>query len=177
MPDTPPICPPPAARTREAPVSVAATTTRLRRADDQGDGRVGTLRTARRSTTHRTAAEVRFALGDLRRVRVVVAELAARAGLDRRRTDELTVVVNELAANSVDHAGGTGTVRAWLEPDALVVEVADAGRLRDPDRAGRTPPRTDQDRGRGLWIARQLADVLEIRSGPHGTVVRVVTWL
>jgi anti-sigma regulatory factor (Ser/Thr protein kinase) len=136
-----------------------------------------TLRVARRESGQDSARELEFTLGDLRRVRALVATLAAEGGLGRRRADELTVVVNELAANSIDHGGGAGTLRAWFEPDALVVEVSDAGRIADPDALGRTAPGTDQARGRGLWIARRLADALEIRSGAAGTVACVRTWL
>ncbi len=127
------------------------------------------------------ATELTFGVGDLRHVRRFVDELSRKAGLPRRRTDELTVVVNELAANSVDHGGGRGTVRGWVEPSALVVEVHDEGGLAGSPEGrarGQEQPRVDQDRGRGLWIARQLADELEIRGaddGAAGTVVRVVT--
>lgn len=140
-------------------------------------------RTAGRPTRRPSRVEVHvaFGRGELHDVRRLVAGVAHEAGLSRRRTDDLTVAVNELAANSVDHGGGRGTVHAWVEPDAVVVEVADTGDLarrgqgRSPDAA---PPRADAERGRGLWIARQLADDLEI--GPadaasgSGTVVRVV---
>lgn len=129
----------------------------------------------------RHVAELPFGVGDLRRVRGLVADLSREAGLARRRADELTVVVNELAANSVDHAGGHGTIRGWVEPGAVVVEVADRGGLAGSAEGrarGVTAPRTDSERGRGLWIARQLADELEIRAADDdgsGTVVRVVT--
>ena len=126
------------------------------------------------ATRHGPAVELAFGLGDLRRVRRRVTELCRHAGFDRRRAEEITVAVNELAANSVDHGGGRGMVRAWLEGDALVVEVADAGHLADPERAGRTPPRVDQARGRGLWLVRQLTDSLDIRPTPEGTLFRAV---
>lgn len=128
-------------------------------------------------------AEVRvtFGRGQLHDVRRLVAGLAHEAGLSRHRADELTVVVNELAANSVDHGGGRGTVRGWIDADAVVVEVVDAGDLarreRGRSRADVPPPRADAERGRGLWIARQLADDLDIRpadpASGRGTVVRV----
>lgn len=121
------------------------------------------------------AASIDFAAGDLRHVRSFVAARAHEAGLGRQRTDELTVAVHELAANSIDHGGGRGSVRGWVEPDALVIEVSDAGRLADPDGAGRTPPSADQHRGRGLWIVRQLADALHVRRTPQGQTFRVVT--
>lgn len=135
-----------------------------------------------RAAAHPAEVRVTFGRGGLQDVRRLVAGLAHEAGLSHRRADELTVVVNELAANSVDHGGGCGTVRGWIEAAAVVVEVADAGDLAHRER-GRVPddvppPRVDAERGRGLWIARQLADDLDIRpadpASGHGTIVRVV---
>jgi hypothetical protein len=38
---------------------------------------------------------------------------------------------------------------------------------------GRTPPSPDQRAGRGLWLANQLCDLVQIRSTEAGTVVRL----
>jgi anti-sigma regulatory factor (Ser/Thr protein kinase) len=38
------------------------------------------------------------------------------------------------------------------------------------------PPLSDEG-GRGLWLANQLCDLVQIRSGENGTVVRLLTWL
>ena len=129
----------------------------------------------------RAAVEADFGPGELIDVRRLVTDVAEDAGLSRRRADELAVIVNELAANSVDHAGGRGTVRAWAERDAVVVEVTGDGALARPPGGrsrGEALPRRDAERGRGLWIARQLADDLTIRpadaTSGAGTVVRVV---
>ncbi len=122
-----------------------------------------------------------FGAGQLGEVRRLVTGLADGAGLSHRRVDELTVAVNELAANSIDHGGGRGTVRGWVEADAVVVEVRDDGdlaRRADARSLGSVAPRADAERGRGLWIARQLADELHVRPADRasgaGTVVRVV---
>ncbi len=124
-----------------------------------------------------TVAEFRrYRRGDLARIRHFVLDRAHAAGLSDDRADDLCVAVNELAANSIDHGGGDGILRMWREPDRLVVEVSDAGALDDP-LAGRVDPTLDQPRGRGLWMANQLADLLQIRRTPRGTVLRAVTWL
>lgn len=135
-----------------------------------------TTRTMQATRAPGPAVELSFAIGDLRRVRGVVADLCHRAGLDGGRTDNITVAVNELVANSVDHGGGRGTLRGWVDDAALVIEVQDAGHIPDPVRAGRARPRTDQVRGRGLWIVRRLTDSLDIRPTPDGTVFRVLAW-
>jgi len=68
--------------------------------------------------------------------------------------------------------GGGGTLRVWREPDAVVCEVRDRGFIRDP-LVGRMAPPIEQYGGRGLWIVNQLCDLVQIRSAPSGTVVRV----
>ncbi len=110
---------------------------------------------------------------DLRGIRGFLRAHAARAGLAGNEIDTLLVAANEIATNALRHGGGQGTVRCWLEPGRLVCEVTDPiGRITDPF-AGYLPPEPDQYGGRGLWLVRQLCDVVEIRSGQHGTVVRL----
>jgi anti-sigma regulatory factor (Ser/Thr protein kinase) len=43
--------------------------------------------------------------------------------------------------------------------------------------AGRLTPAHDQEGGRGLYLVHQLCDLVQLRSSPSGTTVRVVTWL
>lgn len=123
-----------------------------------------------------TVEELAFAHGGLALVRRLTERHAAAAGLDRDRARRLTLAVNELAANSLDHGGGHGTVRAWCEPGVLVVEVRDSGLLADP-LAGRIPPAPEQVRGRGLWMVQQLSDLVQVRVTSQGSVTRVLTWL
>ncbi len=105
-------------------------------------------------------------------LRAIVGVEAVEAGLPDHRAADLVLAASELAANSVIHGGGIGTARVWREPGALVAEVRDAGRLEEP-LAGRVRPRPAQANGRGLWIANQLCDLVQIRSGRGGTRVRL----
>jgi len=105
-------------------------------------------------------------------VRRLVGRQAADAGLAPRFVADLVVAVNELATNSVRHGGGRGRLLVWREPGALVCEVRDRGRLDEP-LVGRRRPPNDDVRGRGLWMVHQLCDLVQIRSGPEGTVVRL----
>jgi len=105
---------------------------------------------------------------------------ALRAGLLQRalcvlsdsRAAELALAAHELAANSVHHGGGGGELRFWRDGDAAVVEVRDGGRLEDP-LVGRRVPSSEAGRGRGLWLANQLCDLLQVRSSAQGTVARI----
>ena len=39
--------------------------------------------------------------------------------------------------------------------------------------ADRRPPSADRPGGRGLWMANQLCDLVQVRSFPEGSVVRL----
>ncbi|MCE7002768.1 sensor histidine kinase [Kibdelosporangium philippinense] len=108
-------------------------------------------------------------LGELRRC---VKKFAAHAGLAPDRTTDLVLTVDELAANSVRHGGGIGTVYLWIEPDTLLCQVSDAGYIRNP-LAGRVPALARQLGGRGLLLVNQLADLVRMHTTPTGTTVRV----
>jgi len=105
-----------------------------------------------------------------------VAELASANGLDDDRAADLVLAVGELAANSIVHGGGGGTVRMWTTADSVVCEVEDQGWIVDPLAGGRRPAPSDE-RGRGLWLVHALCDLVQVRSDPTGTTVRVVIHL
>jgi hypothetical protein len=50
--------------------------------------------------------------------------------------------------------------------------VQDRGHIREP-LIGRTRPGLEQPTGRGLWVVNHLCDLVQIRSAPTGSVVRV----
>ena len=115
---------------------------------------------------------VAFDLGSLRDVRRFVAEQAAEAGLDAERTDDLLLAVSEITTNSVRHGGGAGVLRTWIEADRLVCEIRDRGVIGDP-LAGRVEPAPDRLEGRGLWLANQLCDLVQVRACADGGAVRL----
>lgn len=108
-----------------------------------------------------TPAAVRFVRQTLRR-------LLSEAGAGAGRTLELEVAVGEAMNNVIEHAyhaaSGMVHVRARRDGDALVVDVADEGRWREPRGEGR---------GRGLPIMQGLADQIEVDRTPSGTTVRL----
>ena len=118
------------------------------------------------------AREYFFTRDYLKDLREIVLHRAEDAGVTPMRAGDLVLAVNEAATNSAVHSGGGGMLRIWEEGDAFVCEVRDGGTIRDP-LAGRSRPEAAQDYGRGLYIVHQVCDLVQIRSGPEGTVVRL----
>jgi anti-sigma regulatory factor (Ser/Thr protein kinase) len=134
---------------------------------------------ARRALRHRPlspaptgALELAFTAGDLAAVRRVVQRLSLTEGLAECTTDDLVLCVDEMASNSLLHGGGDGVLRMWREPTEVICEISDAGSIGDP-LVGRENPAVDRLGGRGLWLANQLCDLVQVRSGASGTVVRL----
>jgi anti-sigma regulatory factor (Ser/Thr protein kinase) len=114
-----------------------------------------------------------FALGQIRAVRHEVSRVAAGAGLTGDRLTDFVTAVNEITSNAVRHGGGSGALRLWSVDGLLCCEVTDEGHGVPAELASRRcPPSTVATNGRGLWLARQLCDVV-LTTGPDGTTVRV----
>jgi anti-sigma regulatory factor (Ser/Thr protein kinase) len=124
------------------------------------------------TTPTRRPAELAFGPRDLVLVRKFVEVRARTAGLARARVDDIVLAVNELVTNSIRHAGGAGFVRAWHDGGTFSCEVCDDGVIDDP-LAGRERPSGLDGGGRGLWIVNHLCDLVQVRSSPTGTVIRM----
>lgn len=120
--------------------------------------------------------ELRFDDDTLRSVRPAVLARAASVRLAPARGHDLALAVTEAATNSVRHGGGRGALRVWEQDGALVCEVRDAGQIDDP-LVGRRQPLLEDEAGRGLWLANQLGDLVQVRSTPSGSTVRVLSWI
>ncbi len=121
--------------------------------------------------------QLRFQAWQLQDVRRAVRALAGGSGFDEDRIDDVVLAVNEVATNAVEHGGATSSgfgaeLSLWAQPDALVCEVRDHGPLADP-LPGLLAPHPSDPRGRGLWIARQLCDLLHVWNDGTGTHVRI----
>ena len=116
------------------------------------------------------AACLPFTRGELGRLREFVAGHAQQAGLAQPTATALVAAINEIATNSLQHGGGRGELRVWTDGGWLVCAVSDSGHLTAP-LAGKLPPAAND--GAGLWLANQLTDLVQIRSTPDGTEIRV----
>lgn len=110
--------------------------------------------------------------GQLRAFRLLIAEHGKRCGLDDPRTADLVLAVDEIVVNAAKHGGGRGVLRLWREDARAVCEVRDNGQF-DDAMVGRVQPDHTGTGGRGMWLVNQLCDLVQVRSGPTGTVVRI----
>ena len=107
------------------------------------------------------------------RARRFVGAHAAAAGLSADRVKDAELAASEVAANVFKHAAEVARVRTWASDDAFVVDIDDTGRgIADPF-PGYTLPEPTARSGRGLLMARRLADVVQVRTTPTGGAVRM----
>ncbi|MGH3150198.1 MAG: ATP-binding protein [Streptosporangiaceae bacterium] len=118
--------------------------------------------------------DVTFTSGTLHALRAEVRAQARRAGFRDSRLAEMVLALHELAANAVRHGAGAGRLRIWNLTGGWHCQVDDG-----PPGSGDTPWLGTSIRavisslktvpGHGLSVVRQVADRMQILSGPHGT--------
>lgn len=118
------------------------------------------------------ARSMRFGLDDLFRLRSLVGEVAQGVGLDSERTADLLLVTSELSTNAIRHGEGAGVLDVWSQGAEIICQVSDGGEITDPLAGRRVPVLMATSGGRGLWMVNQLCDLVEVRTGAHGTTVR-----
>jgi anti-sigma regulatory factor (Ser/Thr protein kinase) len=109
---------------------------------------------------------------DLSQVRALVLQYARVAGLTESRANDLVLAVSEVAANTLRHTKAPGTLAIWHDADEVVCEVHDEGTITDPH-AGQHKPPPGASGGHGLWLVRQVCDLVELTSDANGTTVRM----
>jgi anti-sigma regulatory factor (Ser/Thr protein kinase) len=104
--------------------------------------------------------------------RAFVRGQASQAGLSQDRVADLVIAVGELAANTLRHTPGGGTVAVWTTPGELICDIRDRGCITDA-LAGRRCPAPGAPGGHGLWVVHQVCDLVEMRTGSSGTAFRL----
>ncbi len=97
---------------------------------------------------------------------------AAEAGLTELASARLATAADAVASTTTDLL----SVRVWQEQAALVCQIDDAVRTSDPF-VGRSSSLPAQGRERGIRLANELCDLVQVRSGAFGTSVRLHSWL
>jgi len=105
-----------------------------------------------------------------------VLQYAAMAGLTGQQSARLATAIGEIACASARASKDSVSVRIWRDELALVCEVGDGGLVTDP-MIGRGTGFAAQSRDRGIRLANELCDLVQVRSGAGGTTVRVHSWL
>jgi anti-sigma regulatory factor (Ser/Thr protein kinase) len=120
--------------------------------------------------------DLAFDSGTLSLLRAEVQAQADQAGFPAARVTDVVLALHELAANAVRHGAGAGRLRIWRQAGAWLCQVEDGDPLPpgDPAATGDTSGLAVMSGwqavpGHGLWVVRQVADQLQVRSGPDGT--------
>ena len=87
------------------------------------------------------------------------------------RATDIVLAVHEVAINAIVHGRGRGHLRVERADDELVFHVKDGNdTLTRPEVRAADP---EAPRGRGLWLAERLADLLHIDTTPGATSVHL----
>lgn len=105
-----------------------------------------------------------------------VFDAANAAGLPAQRSAKLAAAVDEVVYAGTRNSGAAVSLRLWRDPAALVCEVGDHGVVTDL-LVGRGPALSSQSRDRGIRLANELCDLVQVRSNGAGTTVRMHSWL
>lgn len=138
-----------------------------------------------REHKHELSLDLPAAHRGVRVARNVVRHFARMEGVVNAEIEQLVLIISELLANAIDHGGGTpamtegelvGDPRMRLaliigdkEWQLSVSDEAggDAGRVRRAIRSAQLPDIEDE-RGRGLYLLRQMVDSMEVDVSPDG---------
>lgn len=105
-------------------------------------------------------------------LRRALSDWMERSGVADPPRADLVLAMHEAAANAIEHGNPEQPfeVRGEIIGRVLTVEIADTGRW-EASRTG------NDERGRGLVLIKALVSKLEIRTGKHGTTLRLLQHL
>ncbi|WP_320064242.1 ATP-binding protein [Micromonospora sp. RTGN7] len=136
-----------------------------------GGGGGGTAAGASRADAGTTLLAEVITAGGVTALRHAVTASAGAAGLTDVALEDFVLAVHELVTNVVRHGGGSGELRLRRHGDLLTCEIADDGPGFGDVRVALPAP--NQVGNRGLWLAQQLTDGLEIHADGRGTMALV----
>ncbi|MFC6886581.1 MULTISPECIES: sensor histidine kinase [Actinomadura] len=119
------------------------------------------------------AARRIFASGELPGLRAFLRGEAVRHGLPDAACLPFVLAVNEIATGIIRDGGGHGSLWVWTEGRELVCDLTDPAFALDDRFLGYAPPRGGRRGEAAMWAVRRLCHIVEIRSGAHGTRVRM----
>jgi hypothetical protein len=111
--------------------------------------------------------------GDLRALRRFIASCADAYGVTGDRAEMLILAVSEVGAYLKNQGPGTAAVRAWEQPGAVVCDFRQPGTSIIDPFLGLRPASLEPGAGDGLWLANQICDWMDIRSGADGCAIQL----
>ncbi|BCL32716.1 anti-sigma factor RsbA family regulatory protein [Streptomyces aurantiacus] len=120
--------------------------------------------------------DIPFGRGRSALVRRALRSYALDLGVSEHRLDDMVAAVHEVVVNSVRHGGGRGVLRLRNDFEYVICEVSDVGTGAStvpPLFPGHLPPDRRAVNGHGMWVVRQLSDLLTETLDPAGSVVRL----
>lgn len=93
--------------------------------------------------------------------------------LDIDDTEDITAAIDEIATNALKHGRPPVRIRGWVVDHQIIVHVDDHGTTGIDPTTGYYLPGPEAQSGRGLCIARHIADTLTTHTTPAGTTVRL----
>lgn len=107
-------------------------------------------------------------------VRIQAESIARRLDYDEEEVQDIKSAVGEACDNSIEHGKSDKgiDVHYHLSGTHLLMEITDYGKGFDPAGMGKVAPDPLAERGRGIFLIRNLVDSFEIKSKPgEGTQV------
>ena len=112
-------------------------------------------------------------VSDLAVARRRVTDVARILGLAVADIQLAEVAAGEVIANAFRHGIMPGQVRVWGSDGAVTVRVDSSGPGEAVATSGFQPPDLAGGSGAGLWVARQLADVVNVEIRSDATIVEL----
>jgi anti-sigma regulatory factor (Ser/Thr protein kinase) len=122
-----------------------------------------------------SVTDIDLTVRELREVadcRAVIGRWAGEHHFMAAAVRQVAAAASEVITNGIQHGSPPVRLRAWRQDATLILQVDDHGGRAIPADAGYRPPTTPGD-STGLWVARQLADVLLTHSANGRSAVRM----
>jgi anti-sigma regulatory factor (Ser/Thr protein kinase) len=110
---------------------------------------------------------------DLPAMRHRLRTATTRMGMSNDEVDLVLIAVSEVVTNGLQHGRSPCRMRTWAANRVLHVRVDDHGHSPELAAAGYWRPTSPTGDRMGLWVARQLADVVHTQTRPNGTMVEL----
>lgn len=113
----------------------------------------------------------------LTKIRTLACEILKKTGCDRTTASDIILCIDEALANairygqSMDKEDNKVTFTWWIDKDHIYFQIVDRGIGFSPDLENWRPPGDDQEKGRGIYIMKQLLTRIEYEDTGIGTKV------